>query len=243
MTEREPTAPDGQAADHPADQSADARRKVERPGASKAAPAGADLPPPFLFLRHGETDWNVEGRCQGQLDIALNALGRAQAERAAEALATASISRIVSSPLRRARNTADAVARLRGMSVEEDPGLKEVHLGAHQGELHAGWTPDFWRGRYDPPAGERRDMFYERSVTAILRNAARGPDVLIVAHGGLWRALRTWVSLDLEVPRMPNAIPIRVTPAPGAWRVEPLLPLPEVLQGGEIFGDVDGGAP
>ncbi|MCP4047018.1 MAG: histidine phosphatase family protein, partial [Gammaproteobacteria bacterium] len=65
---------------------------------------------PFYFLRHGETQWNKDRMTQGQLDAKLNSRGILQAERAADILRNEPIDRIVSSPLSRARHTAEAVA-------------------------------------------------------------------------------------------------------------------------------------
>ncbi len=64
---------------------------------------------PFWFLRHGETDYNAAGLSQGALDISLNATGRAQAEQAGPLLAGQGITTIISSPMQRARETAETV--------------------------------------------------------------------------------------------------------------------------------------
>ena len=109
---------------------------------------------PFYFLRHGETQWNKDGLTQGQLDSQLNDTGRAQAERAADALATEPIARIVASPLSRARHTAEAVAARHGLAVDFDEGLMECHLGEHQGKPHGSFLPAYFRGEYDPPAAK-----------------------------------------------------------------------------------------
>lgn len=180
---------------------------------------------PFLFLRHGETDWNRERRVQGQIDAPLNALGRAQAQAAAAALADRPIARIVSSPSSRARDTAEAVAARHGLPIAFDPELMEAHLGDHQGHLYTEALSGFWTGDYDPPGGETFSEFTERVWAAMTRARALGADTLIVAHGGLWRAARTRVRIEPAFS-LPNAIPLAVTPAADIWRVETLLPLP-----------------
>lgn len=179
---------------------------------------------PFLFLRHGETDWNREGRTQGQIDTPLNALGRSQAHEAAERLKREPIARIVASPLSRARETAEIVARTVGAPLAFDDGLKEVMLGEMEGDLHDARNIAFWRGAYDPKGGETFAAFCGRVVPAMARAAALGPDTLIVAHGGLWIAAKTRVRIEPNFP-MPNAAPIRVTPTGELWTAEPLIDL------------------
>ena len=173
---------------------------------------------PFYFLRHGETHWNASGTTQGQLCAGLNETGREQARRAAEALAGEPIARIVASPLERAHETARIVAAPHGLEVETDPALMECHLGEHQGGPHGPWLGEYFRGDYDPPGGETFAVFCDRVWAAMERAIARGPNTLIVAHGGLWIAARTRVAVDPDLPRMPNALPLHVTPGPGRWR-------------------------
>ena len=181
---------------------------------------------PFWFLRHGETDWNRERRTQGQLDTPLNALGRRQAAAAAERLKGESISRIVASPLSRVRETAEAVARAVDAPLSFDDGLKEVHLGELQGHPHDERIIQFWRGGFSPKGGETMEGFTERVWAAMARHVAEGPDVLIIAHGGLWRAARDKTP-QRPIFSMPNCLPVRVTPSPEGWLAE-ALPTTEV---------------
>lgn len=172
---------------------------------------------PFYFLRHGETEWNRTGRTQGQLDAQLNATGRAQAARAAEALAREPIERIIASPLSRAFDTASAVAEKHGIEVETDDNLMECHLGEHQGGPHGPFLQAFFRGEYDPPGGETFTQFRDRVWEAMRRAVARGPNTLIVAHGGLWIAARRFVSMTPDLDRSPNALPLHVSPKGDVW--------------------------
>ena len=176
------------------------------------------FPHPFYFLRHGETGWNRSGRTQGQLDSQLNETGRAQAARAADALAGEPIERIIASPLSRARDTALAVAAKHGIEVECDDGLMECHLGEHQGGPHGPFLPAFFRGEYDPPGGETFDEFRHRVWEAMSRAVARGPNTLVVAHGGLWIAAQTFITVEPDLARMPNALPLHVVPEGGRWQ-------------------------
>lgn len=175
---------------------------------------------PFYFLRHGETTWNAERRTQGQLNSQLSERGREQAQAAAKALQGEPIQRIIASPLDRVMHTAQAVAQSTGLDVETDPDLMECHLGELQGQPHGPWLPAYFRGEYDPPGGETFDEFCARVWGAMERAVKRGPNTLIVAHGGLWIAARTRVSVDPDLDRMPNALPLKVDPSPGHWKHE-----------------------
>lgn len=89
----------------------------------------------LIVWRHGNTDWNAEGRVQGQSDVPLNDLGRQQAVTAAELLVRLQPDVIVSSDLSRAADTAAALAALTGLSVRTDPRLRERQFGSWQGLL------------------------------------------------------------------------------------------------------------
>ncbi len=86
----------------------------------------------FIF-RHGETDWNREGRFQGHIDVPLNQEGRSQARALGEKLLGKGLEAILSSDLSRAQETAAIVARKLGIPVYSDAGLREAHLGGAQG--------------------------------------------------------------------------------------------------------------
>lgn len=87
----------------------------------------------IFLLRHGATDWNLAGKCQGLTDVELNDAGRAQAEAAAAALAGESVSAVYSSHLKRARDTAAAVARPHGLTAEVEENLRELDHGDLEG--------------------------------------------------------------------------------------------------------------
>jgi len=98
-----------------------------------------------FLVRHGETDWNREGRFQGKRDIPLNDLGNMQARAAAEALLSASVDRVVSSPLSRAAETARATASLQGIGLETHRDLSEIDHGLWEGHT-AGEVENLWPG-------------------------------------------------------------------------------------------------
>jgi broad specificity phosphatase PhoE len=187
-------------------------------------------PVPFWFLRHGETDWNAQGLSQGHTDIPLNAVGRAQAERAARTLRGSGIATIVSSPLGRARVTAETVAEALDLPVAAfDDDLREVNFGEQEGEPMGDWYDDWIAGTYTPERAESFAALLARAVAAVNRALEQPAPVLVVAHGALFRALRLAFGHEPNV-RTPNALPIRCEPpAAGgdAWTLAPVRLAPE----------------
>lgn len=166
---------------------------------------------PFWFLRHGETDWNAQGLSQGSIDIPLNALGLEQAERAAQALSRHRFSTIVASPLSRARVTAEVAAARLGLSVQIDPDLREVSFGDMEGQPVGDWYDDWIHSSFLPPNAETFEALRARAVAAVNRATALPSPVLVVAHGFLFRALRSAMGLIANV-RTPNALPLLCEP-------------------------------
>jgi broad specificity phosphatase PhoE len=155
----------------------------------------------LVFLtRHGETDWNLEGRWQGHTDIPLNERGRVQALAVAEALRDAGLAGVVSSDLSRARETAQIVSASLGMEIAYlDPELRERTFGVFEGltrgeceRLHGeAWRA--WVEEQRPALGvEPQEAVATRVLLAIGRAADRiardGAPVLLVTHGGALRA-------------------------------------------------------
>jgi 2,3-bisphosphoglycerate-dependent phosphoglycerate mutase len=164
-------------------------------------------------IRHGETAWNVDTRIQGQLDISLNEKGQWQAAQAGKALAAELIDVIVSSDLSRAYETALAVAKPHGLTVQVDHGLREREFGEFQGKTFAEIEAQFpeaalqWRKRvpdFAPKGGESLIVFRARVVQCLHRIAAQfaGQHVVIVSHGGVMDVIyREATGLDLQAPR------------------------------------------
>lgn len=171
----------------------------------------------FYFLRHGQTQWNKDKIVQGQYDSQLNEVGRQQAQDAALVLKAAPIARIIASPLSRTKDTAAAVAAQNGLEITFDEDLMECNLGDHQGEPYGDWIPDYWAGKYAPPNGETFQEFSVRVWGAMQRAIMLGPDTLIVAHGGLWLAAQSYVSLQPPMRLTQNALPMRVTQTGALW--------------------------
>ncbi len=181
-------------------------------------------PVAFWFLRHGETDWNAQGLSQGRTDIPLNAVGLAQAERAARTLEGSGIATIVSSPLSRAKATAEIVAGALRLPVAAfDDDLREVNFGVQEGRPMGDWYDDWIAGTYTPERAEPFPVLLARAAMAVNRALERQAPVLVVAHGALFRALRLAFGHEPNV-RTPNALPIRCEPpAEGgdAWTLTP----------------------
>ena len=148
----------------------------------------------ILLARHGETDWNREGRWQGWADPPLNEQGRSQARELAEQLRSTPFDAVYSSDLARAYETAVIVAAPHGMPVIGDAGLREIDVGSWSGLTRAELQARFPDG--DRPDGETRDQHRERVHAAVERiaRANLGRRILIVTHGGTMRALRGQVS-------------------------------------------------
>lgn len=143
----------------------------------------------FAFIRHGQTDWNLAERLQGASDIPLNDTGRRQAREAVANLGDEPWDAIVSSPLSRARETAEIVAA--GLDIELGPAYDDLverdygdAEGADAAEIAEKW-PDF---QY--PGLESLDSVVARATSALAEVAKDYPDdarVIVVCHGTLIR--------------------------------------------------------
>ena len=169
-----------------------------------------------ILLRHGQTDYNVDGRMQGHLDSNLTAEGHDQAAAAAPVLAELAPDRVISSDLRRAVDTAEVVAAACGLPVKFDARLRETHLGHWQGRTVAEIDRDYpgaiaeWRSdpAWAPPGGESRIAVVARSRPVVDELEAefadaRSETVLLVAHGGMIAGLVTGL-MDLPHSTWPS---------------------------------------
>jgi probable phosphoglycerate mutase len=184
---------------------------------TNAAHHAHTTPTTILLIRHGETAWNAERRLQGHLDIPLNGEGERQAALLAEALAGEPLDVLVASDLARARQTAQAVATLRGLPLQVEPGLRERGYGGFEGLLYAEIEQRFprefaaWQARNvdaelpeGKNIGETFRAFFARATGAILALANRHPGktLALVAHGGVLEcAYRLALDMPLETPR------------------------------------------
>jgi broad specificity phosphatase PhoE len=155
----------------------------------------------LILIRHGETVWNHEGRFTTRSDVELSEAGIEQAQAAADRLAEVAIDRIYSSPLRRARRTAEMIAAGRAVEcpVTSDPRLREIDAGPFEGltqpELEAGpLAADFarWHRDVDPefPDGcEPFDAALERASSFLNEHDGEPGTTLLATHGSLARLI------------------------------------------------------
>ena len=153
----------------------------------------------ILLARHGETDWNRQGRWQGHSDRPLNAAGLAQAETLGRRLAREEIDALYTSDLLRASQTAAAVGRQTGLDAIATPGLREVDVGDLAGldrsaaaERFPDWYTRWREGAVDAyPGGEQFADLRDRALAAFDRIADRhaGGTAIAVCHNGIIRAI------------------------------------------------------
>lgn len=192
------------------------------------------LPPiPFTFVRHGQTDWNVEGRLQGHTDTPLNATGLAQAHAAAKLLGqnqrSNNYTRIICSPLNRARTTATIIATELNLPLHVEGALVERSYGAYETrlkdelrrELNMPENTPF--SSITPPQGESWEQVQNRGAKALLHWFIRYPseNLMFVGHGDFLSALNTALGTTPFKPQ--NATPYHYQPTPhGNWSITTL---------------------
>ncbi|MEA2745381.1 MAG: 2,3-bisphosphoglycerate-dependent phosphoglycerate mutase [Acetobacteraceae bacterium] len=176
-----------------------------------APPADKLHPVAFWFLRHGETDWNAQNLSQGNVDIPLNETGLAQARSASLLLRGRGIRSVISSPLGRAKVSADFAEAELGLSVQVADGLREVSFCVQEGKPMSEWFQPWVDGLLTPEGAESFPALTRRAVATINRCTARTPLVLVVAHGALFRAMRGAMGHEPNV-RTRNAVPIWCEP-------------------------------
>ena len=176
----------------------------------------------LFLIRHGQTDWNAEGRWQGQADPSLNEHGREQANRLAQELAHQNLTALYSSDLRRALETAQIIGEGLGLEVIVEPRLREVNLGLWQGilstDIQAQYPHEFreWHTTpltVRPPGGEDIQALATRVLNGVNEIIARHPSecVGVVAHE-FPIAVVLCRAAGLELARIRELIPVT-----GSW--------------------------
>jgi broad specificity phosphatase PhoE len=153
----------------------------------------------LLLVRHGETDWNADGRLQGQTDRPLSDFGRRQARQLADELADEQLEAIYASDLARARETAEIVGELLALPVALDPDLREKDWGTWEG------LTAVERDRIEF-VGESTEAHQKRILCALQRISERhagAGTVLVVTHGGSMRRVQT-AAMGMALPVVDN---------------------------------------
>lgn len=213
----------------------------------------------LLFIRHGQTSWNIEHILPGQLPgVALTDVGREQAERLAEALKILPITAVVSSPLERAVDTAGYLARSLDLPVETDEDLKDTDVGPWAGKNYnellkqdPAWK-EYVRDPTKAPEGiETFPQVQQRVVAAVerwLKREGTGNYPAFIAHADVVKLLlayylglditrASWLHIDnasvsiveLETEQRPRVVSIGWNPRPG-WLTPPAPVLPAGIE-------------
>jgi probable phosphoglycerate mutase len=167
---------------------------------------------PMVYLaRHGETEWSLNGRHTGRTDIPLTAKGEGDARKIGTRLAGLTFARVLSSPLLRARRTAE----LAGFAPELEPDLLEWNYGEYEGlrtaEIRAR-RPDWDLFRDGCPSGESVRDISARVDRVIDRLRGSGGNVLLFAHGHVLRVLTArWVGQPATLGRALSLSPSAVS--------------------------------
>ncbi len=165
----------------------------------------------LLLTRHGQTDWNIAGRYQGQSDVPLNQTGQTQAAQIAKRLSTEKIHAIYTSDLSRAANTAQAIADFHQLEIKKDSRLRELSFGdwegmtykemsAHSPDLFQKWMTDSMN--ISTPNGETLAQLAARvkSVFDEIKDGHKDQTVLVVSHSGAIQSLLA-VTLGVDLNR------------------------------------------
>ncbi len=159
----------------------------------------------IILIRHGQTDWNLAGKFQGQQDIPLNEEGTKQAAAVARYLAEEKIDIIYSSDLQRALTTARKIAGYQqNIRIKTLPGLREINFGQWEGLTYQDIQqnyPDRFKKWYEnpgdtaPPGGEGIIDFQKRVVDQLkdISRQSEGKNIVVVAHGGTIKIFLTHI--------------------------------------------------
>lgn len=175
----------------------------------------------LIFVRHGETQWNVEKRFQGaNTDVPLSRIGELQSRLLANALLREKIAIVLSSPLNRARKTAEMIAEVNKVPVQIVEELRELSFGEYEGKLESELLEMFgdefrkWRDSnytLTPPGGESlKDAAPRaRAVLELAKSYLPSGSVVICAHQGINMAIKAFICEDYSVEsaakyRQPN---------------------------------------
>lgn len=177
----------------------------------------------FYFLRHGKTDWNNKNLCQGQTDIPLNDEGRKEIELICSLLSKLSFSKIITSPLLRAFQTAEIVQKYFSFPIQTIDEIQERGWG----KLEGGASIEMYRVEeeeesflYPDPKLEiePRNAFKNRIVSGINTVLKDNETALIVSHGRVFLVLCEILKIPL-IRQIPNGIIIECNPLNDGWNI------------------------
>ena len=169
---------------------------------------------PFCFLRHGETEYNAQGRIAGSYETALTERGHAQARTAAEVLTRTTVTDIFASPMSRALDTARYVAVSLGLPIRVIEDIAERDWGSLEGQPRSARQPGV-----TPPDAETLDEFTQRVLRGL--GEIRGDLPLIVAHSGVFRVLCRTLNIVEQDRAVTNALPLHFERIVHGWRMTP----------------------
>ena len=186
--------------------------------------------PSIILIRHGETDWNIEGRYQGQADPPLNTQGLLQAQELVHKLENVGIQVLYTSPLQRTKQTADILASNLMVPVIDEPRLMEIHQGDWQTrlrseieslypQLFSNWESNPWE--VSPPGGEHLSQVQARVYQAV-------DDILLSQSHQIVGLVTHRIPIALIKVRYQNMDPdiVRTIHLPNAYWEEIPTPVP-----------------
>ena len=151
----------------------------------------------IYFVRHGETNGNVDKIMQGHMDIPLNQNGIQQAKEVGEILKNVNLEVIFSSPLSRALKTAQIINKYHGLDIVVDERIKEFYSGAVQGTKMKEWSEQMRKDYFDFPekfGAETWQAFYDRVVSFFKEIQNSHKTILIVSHSGVYRNIYRYLN-------------------------------------------------
>lgn len=156
----------------------------------------------FYFMRHGQTNWNVEHKAMGIKDIPLNSMGEDQSRQARSLFDGIDIKYICYSPMKRAFRSAEILnEKLRCEMIPIDE-LKEFNLGDFTGTIIGDWFDEWINGK-NLPRGETFYAFIERAIRGVNTALQHDGPTLIIAHGGIYWAIQRAID-RLDLPDLSN---------------------------------------
>lgn len=152
----------------------------------------------IYIIRHGQTDWNIEHRTQGQTDIALNTNGIKQAELITQKISNLKIDSIISSDLKRAYMTAQIINKNFHKAIETDKRLREFCFGTLEGITRDKITQETWEKFNENPKqfnAETKEEIFSRIKSFIkdMKSEIKNKKVLVVTHGGPIRMIKYYL--------------------------------------------------